>query len=223
MTDIHSHILHGVDDGSPDMEHSLGILGYYAKTGIKRVVLTPHIMEDYPDNTYENLKEVFNKLEAANNTGVELRLAAEYMLDNRTEYLLDKEKLLVYKEGFVLVETSYFNPPLYMEDRLYKFRVKGYTPILAHPERYIYLREDGYEKLLSGGVCFQLNLLSLLGGYGKEAQERADALLKKGCYEFVGTDIHSLMHFSRFCEMKKLNNKSIKALGELIVNNNRLW
>ena len=193
MVDCHSHLLPGVDDGVQSMEESLQILREMEQQGIRRVWLTPHIMEDIPNETLA-LQRKFRELLQQYRGAVELKLAAEYMLDNLFEERLEKEDLLLLEEGkrFLLVETSYFNPPMDLLSVLQRIQKKGYYPLLAHPERYEYMQKRDYQALKEEHVSFQLNLPSLAGMYGKHVQEKAEALLKAGMYDRTGCDIHAI-------------------------------
>ena len=193
FTDWHSHILPGVDDGVQTMEEALQILVEYERLGVKEVWLTPHIMEDIP-NTTEKLRDRFTELRTAYQGSVMLHLASENMLDNLFEERLEKNDLLpIGKDGkHLLVETSYFNPPMGLSNILLRIKAKGYYPILAHPERYMYMSETDYKRLNSMNVKFQLNQFSLLGVYGKEVQKRAKTLQKQGLYNYIGTDLHQI-------------------------------
>ena len=193
FTDYHSHILPGVDDGVQTMDESLEILRLYEEQGIKSVWLTPHIMEDIP-NTTAHLRDRFAELQAAYTGGVQLHLAAENMLDNLFEERLEKDDLLPLEEGkrYLLVETSYFNPPMELLSVLQRIQKKGYYPLLAHSERYKYMQKKDYQALKEEHVSFQLNLPSLAGMYGKHVQEKAEALLKAGMYDRTGCDIHAI-------------------------------
>lgn len=210
FTDWHSHILPGVDDGVKTRTDSLQILTEYERLGVKEVWLTPHIMEDIP-NTTQHLKDRFRELQAAHKGNVILHLAAENMLDSLFEERLEKNDLLPIGEGrnHLLVETSYFNPPMGLRNILLRIKAKGYYPILAHPERYVYMGKDEYLQLKTMGVKFQLNLFSLMGMYGKEAQQKANRLQKAGMYEYAGTDIHRLETLE-IALQKSLKTKSLK-------------
>lgn len=194
FTDWHCHILPGVDDGVQSMDESLQILAEYERLGVKEVWLTPHIMEDIP-NTTEKLKMRFAELEAAYQGNVVLNLASENMLDKLFEERLNKNDLLpIGKEGkHLLVETSYFNPPMGLNNILLRIKAKGYYPILAHPERYMYMDKSDYLQLKSMNVQFQLNQFSLFGLYGKDVQKRAKILEKLKMYDYIGTDLHSMI------------------------------
>ncbi len=192
-TDFHSHILPGVDDGVKTLEESLAILSLYEELGIQSVWLTPHIMEDIP-NTTDRLKERFAELREAYCGNIRLNLAAEYMLDSLFEERLSNNDLLPIGEkgDHILVETSYFNPPYNLRQSLRNIQSKGYYPILAHPERYMYMEKEDYSELKEMGVKFQLNLMSLAGGYGNTVKKKALELQKKAMYDLKGTDVHSL-------------------------------
>lgn len=193
FTDWHCHILPGVDDGVQSMDEALQILVEYERLGIKKVWLTPHIMEDMP-NTTRHLRERFNELKAVYQGNVVLNLASENMLDNLFEERLNKNDLLpIGKEGkHLLVETSYFNPPIGLHNIFLRINSKGYFPILAHPERYLYMDENEYKQLKAMGVKFQLNLFSILGLYGKDVKEKAKSLKCRRMYEYIGTDLHQV-------------------------------
>ena len=193
FTDHHSHILFGVDDGVKTLETSLKVLQRYEELGIAEVWCTPHIMEDIP-NTPESLRARFAELQAAYQGPVKLHLAAENMMDQLFEERLEDNDLLPLGEtgNHLLVETSYFTPPMGMKDILRRIKSKGYFPVLAHPERYVYMDKDDYRELKGMEILFQVNLSSLAGGYGPEAEDKSHWLLKKGFYDLAGSDLHSL-------------------------------
>lgn len=159
FTDWHCHLLPGVDDGVQTMEETLRILSLYEELGVTEVWLTPHIMEDMP-NTTASLKARFKALEAAYQGNIGLHLASENMLDNLFEERLEQNDLLPLGKGgkHLLVETSYFNPPMGLNNILLRIKSKGYVPVLAHPERYVYMDENNYRALKDMNVLFQLNL-----------------------------------------------------------------
>lgn len=197
MTDYHSHLLPGVDDGVETMEESLQILALYEELGIKAVWLTPHIMEDIP-NTTQCLMARFRELTSFYKGNIQLNLAAEYMLDRLFAERLEQNDLLPVQEErkkYLLVETSCFNPPMELEATLKRIQSKGYYPLLAHPERYEYMNRKNYHTFKELGIYFQMNLSAPVGMYGKQVKRKAELLLKERMYHFVGMDIHSLHNF----------------------------
>ena len=215
-TDWHCHILPGVDDGISSMEHAIKTLKYYETIGISNVWLTPHIMEDIPNQTAD-LRKRFEELKSAYDGSVSLHLAAENMIDNLfNERLANRDILPIGEKGdHLLVETSYFQPPLNLYDTLLHIQEIGYQPILAHPERYAYMEQSDYDHLKQIRVKLQLNLGSLVGGYGPVAQEKALNLLAKGYYDFYGSDLHRLDSFRYAVNVKALKKTTIKQLMEI--------
>ena len=211
FTDYHSHILPGVDDGVKEMSMSLKLLEEYERIGIAEVWCTPHIMEDIP-NTTERLKARFAELCAAYQGPVKLYLAAEYMMDKLFMERLEQDDLLTLgnKGKQLLVETSYYNPPLDMDNILQRIRQKGYFPVLAHPERYIYMDSEQYKELKKKDILFQLNLSSLAGAYGIEAKAKALWLLRHQFYDIAGSDLHS------FRNLEFWNARAPRALQEMV-------
>ena len=209
--DYHCHLLPGVDDGVEDPEETLRILELWEALGVGEVWLTPHTMEDIP-NTPDDLKGRFRTLKTQYKGTIKLHLAAEHMIDNLfLSRLADGVFLPIGKEGrHLLVETSYYNPPINMEMVIRLIKDKGYTPILAHPERYQYMEMDDYRTWKQKGVLLQLNLPSLVGAYGMEAMKKAEKLLKRGMYDCCGTDTHSQESFMYFLDstvsQKKMKN-----------------
>lgn len=203
FTDWHCHILPGVDDGVQTMDEALQILAEYERLGVKEVWLTPHIMEDIP-NTTEKLRGRFTELRTAYQGSVMLHLASENMLDNLFEERLEKNDLLpIGKDGkHLLVETSYFNPPMGLSNILLRIKAKGYHPVLAHPERYLYMNMSQYQQLKSMNIQFQLNIFSLTGLYGKEIQKRAYLLQKLHFYDYIGTDLHRMSTLQNVMQLK---------------------
>ncbi|MBQ6187250.1 MAG: capsular biosynthesis protein [Prevotella sp.] len=216
FTDYHSHILPGVDDGIKTMESSLEVLAHYEEIGIKEVWLTPHIMEDIP-NTTSALRERFEELKEAYHGTITLHLASENMLDALFEERLDNGDLLPMgpRGDHLLVETSYFSPPMDLYGILDKIMHKGIRPILAHPERYVYMDKADYQRLKEMGVKFQINITSLVGAYGKEAKDKAEMMLKEKWVDLTGTDVHKLHAIQFAGNQKVLKKTTIKQLCEI--------
>ena len=202
-TDWHSHILPGVDDGIATIEDSLRVLRYYESAGIEEVWCTPHIMSDIPNAT-GYLRARFAELQEAYNGSVKLHLGAENMLDPLFDERLADGDLLPLPDNCLLVETSYFNPPFDLWKTLEDIRSAGYWPVLAHPERYVYMGQKDYRRLVEMDVQLQLNLPSLAGLYGREVQRKAFWLLRKGWYRRSGSDLHRLGITKKSFEKKAL-------------------
>jgi tyrosine-protein phosphatase YwqE len=222
MTDIHSHLLYGVDDGVQTEEETFAALDYLEQQGVREICLTPHVMENFPDNDSKSLKQRFELLSNKYVGNIALRLSAEYMLDSRFESHLDngENQPLSIAGDYLLVETSYVNPPLNFRETIKKIKKKGYSIILAHPERYQYMDATDYKKLKAEGfLYFQLNLLSPTGYYGRQAQKNAEYLLNNDFYTFTGTDIHSLESHRQAFNHKSLTAKLADKINTLIENN----
>ena len=212
LTDRHCHILFGVDDGARTLEDSLAVLAYDEEIGINEVWCTPHIMEDVP-NTTEALCERFAQLQEAYKGPIKLHLAAEYMLDTLFEERFNAGDLLTMENNKVLVETSTWNPPSDMTGTLRRIQKAGYCPLLAHPERYRYLNDAGYERLHKMGIHFQLNLGSLVGYYGETAMHKAHDLLAKGWYSDFGSDCHRLATIQEQYTRDVLSKETLQHLS----------
>lgn len=210
MTDYHSHLLPGVDDGVQTVEESLEILRLYEQLGIREVWFTPHIMEDIP-NTTAGLRSRFEQFQKCYTGNIRLHLAAEYMLDNLfKERLAHRDLLPIGEEGnHLLVETSYFNPPMDLYGMMEKIKSAGFIPVLAHPERYTYMGEKDYYRLKEAGVMFQSNLPSLVGGYGNPVKKKVEELYSKAMINLYGTDTHTLSSFNRIISFRTLIIKNI--------------
>lgn len=206
MTDYHSHILPGVDDGVRTMEQAIEALKTYETLGIKEVWLTPHIMEDCPNRT-DVLRERFSKLSETYSRSSErhpitLHLASENMLDPLFAHRLEENDLLPLADGkHLLVETSYYNAPNGLDGLLEQIIQKEYVPVLAHPERYHYMSLTDYRSLYGKGIKLQLNLFSLVGAYGEEVKRKSHSLLKEGLYSLLGSDLHRVGIFKEWANI----------------------
>jgi protein-tyrosine phosphatase len=207
-TDMHSHLVPGIDDGVPDMEASLAMIRGFAELGYRKLITTPHVLGEVYPNTRSSILTGMEQVKEAltrEKIDVEFHAAAEYFIDERFMELLEKkEPLLTVSGNMVLVEISMMTAPLNLQDSIFEIQMQGYQPIIAHPERYIYLARNKqfFETLRDAGCMFQLNLLSLSGGYGKTVTELAEYLLKNEFYDFAGSDLHGQKHLD-----------GLKALG----------
>ena len=214
--DCHCHLLPGVDDGVKKMDETLRILNLWESQGVKEVWLTPHIMEDIPNKPTEleaKLVEVVNNYDG----NIHLHLAAENMLDNLFQTRLEARELMPIGEAgtHLLVETSYYNPPMDMERLMDSIKEKGFTSILAHPERYQYMDMRDYRMWKQKGVRLQLNVPSLVGAYGPEVERKAEMLLERDMYDYCGSDTHS-MRFVEYFLNSKISKKTVTKVRRIV-------
>ena len=213
--DQHSHILYGLDDGVKTLEDSLAILRFLEEQGVSEVWFTPHVMEDVP-NTTEGIRARFEELRAVYAGGLQLHLAAEYMIDTLFEVRLARRDLLEHGEDVVLVETSAIAPPINLWSVLDQMLKSGYRPLIAHPERYRYMGRDDYQELRNMGCILQLNLPSIVGFYGETVRQRAEYLLDKGWYRMVGSDCHRFKAIQTQYSAKELKKDTVAKLSVLM-------
>jgi tyrosine-protein phosphatase YwqE len=198
--DMHAHWLPGIDDGAPNIEQSIALIRSLNAVGYKKLIATPHIYWDLYQNTPARIQQALNEVKKAiaqEGMVMDLHAAAEYMLDEHFNTLLQSEEpLLCIHKNWVLVECSYVNPPLDFKEKIFQLQMRGYQPVLAHPERYPYWyhRLDYFQELSDQGVFMQMNLLSILGYYGKDVQRTAEKLLSIKIIDLLGTDMHHERH-----------------------------
>lgn len=226
LVDIHSHLLPGLDDGVKSIQETIYILKILKKLGYKKVITTPHVMQDhYPNSRLDIISklEYVKNLIKKNGIDIKLEAAAEYYLDeNFISRLTHQKKFLTFGNSFLLFETSFFNKPAFLEEAVFNMNAQGYQPVLAHPERYGYLQQDDklLEKLKSMNLMFQLNILSLTGFYSMEVKKFALKLLKANLINFVGTDCHNALQANEL--LNKMNSKYVKLISSRNILNRNL-
>ena len=194
-TDLHSHLIPGIDDGSQNMEESITLLQGLEALGYKKVITTPHIMVDAYRNTPQIIKSGLDDLrKRATEEGIQIEIeaGAEYYLDEGLSDHLKSADVMSISNKYLLFETSYISKPMQMEEMIFEISSAGYIPLLAHPERYRYIREPKkeFERFKELGVLFQVNLNSFGGHYGKSAKSNAEYLSRHGMIDFLGSDVH---------------------------------
>lgn len=198
-TDVHSHLIPGIDDGSPDLSTSLTMIRELYSLGYRKCITTPHIMSDSYPNTPTIIREGLEKLrKGVADAGIEMELeaAAEYYLDEVFTASIESTELLTFggQNRYLLFETSYISRPLSLNETVFKLQTLGYAPVMAHPERYQYFwREEGLDEirmLHSRGIKMQVNLSSFTGRQGRRAATIAREMAKEGMIDFLGTDLH---------------------------------
>lgn len=225
FVDIHSHLLPGIDDGAKDIEDSIALITKMRSFGIQNFITTPHVLGDVYPNSSElilsKLEEVQKELINRGYDDITINASAEYMMDEQFVARLEKNDILPLKDNFILVEMSYFNAPYNLYDILFEIQLKGYKPILAHPERYNFYHKDfeNFYRLKKAGCLFQLNLLSLTEQYGMGVKKTGEKLMKENLYDFVGTDTHHKNHLKL---LETIGTKKIKKnIIDLVSNNSK--
>ncbi len=198
-TDIHSHILPGIDDGAPDIETSIRLVKGLYDIGIRTTVATPHVISDIYRNTPATINAALDKLKTAVvKEGIDIKItaAAEYMIDDYFLKLVRTEKLLTIHKNIVLTEQSYATPSGNLNEIAFEMMTAGYKPIMAHPERYVFYQGkfDEFSHLKDMGFLLQINFLSLTGFYGKGVAKAARYIFDNNLADFVATDLHHDRH-----------------------------
>ena len=224
-SDIHSHLIPGIDDGSPSMEVTIELLKKFISLGYKKVITTPHVMSDYylnsPEIINQGLENVRKSIEE-NQLEIKIEAAAEYNLEPSFEDLINDKNILTFgKDNFLLFELSFFSEPQNLNEVIWSMREAGYNPVLAHVERYAYWHNDydKVEEMVNRGVKLQMNIGSLTGSYGPEVKLFAEKLVDDEVVEFVGSDCHHIQHLEMLDYAKKLPYFHKLIQQEQILNN----
>ena len=223
--DFHSHLLPGIDDGCATIEETIENIQELQFQGIKRIITTPHIINDMYPNTPEIIRgklDIVRKALQKEKIKIEIVATAEYYLDDWFCQNFKKMELLTLPGKYILVETNYMERPHFLEKVLFELQIAGYKVIFAHPERYNYLLKDfrNFEQLYDSGILFQCNLLSFTGYYSPAVKKAAQFLLKIKMIHLVGSDTHKMRHTTTISEFKK-SSEYINLL-KLDLLNNRL-
>jgi protein-tyrosine phosphatase len=195
-SDLHAHLLPGIDDGAKNDEETLNLIRGLQSLGYQRCIVTPHIYPGIYNNNQESIRRTTEHAEALlkqHEINFEIKAAAEYFFDERFFRLIEQHDLLTFGKSYVLFELPFTNHPPMVADIIFKLNLAGFQPVLAHPERYSFFHDrkmKEYEKLKNAGVMFQLNLMSLTGHYGDAPKHAARQLILQGMIDFAGTDLH---------------------------------
>lgn len=221
MTDVHSHILFGIDDGSRSVDESILLLEKLKSVGFNNVILTPHFILDSDYNsTYENNMKIYEELKSRikkEKLDINIYLGNEIFINEEVVSLLNKD-IISSLNGtkYVLIEFPFHNKIINLEDILYEIKCSGYKVVIAHPERYDYFKEnyDFVDKLREDGFLFQSNYASILGYYGKGSIKIMKYMLKKHYIDFLGTDIHRIEKTYVVDNFAKIEKKIMKITGK---------
>lgn len=213
-TDIHSHLIPGIDDGAKTMEDSIQLIKGLMELGYDEIITTPHIHREYYPNDkniilsgLEDVKQALHDHEIQ----IEIHASAEYFMDEFFEELIDSDELIPIHGKYILVEQSFFAETPNVDEILFRLQAKGYQPILAHPERYTFWADnfERYQRLSEQGILLQVNILSLTGQYGKIVQQTGKKLIDAGLADLLGTDLHHEGHIEKLkkvFEDRKMRN-----------------
>jgi protein-tyrosine phosphatase len=223
--DMHSHLLPGIDDGSRSMDESIAMIASFERLGYRKIITTPHIMNEVYPNTREIIlnkwSEVQEEMQAVG-LGIQLEAAAEYFADEHLLELIHKKELLTIGGSYVLFEFSFFAEPERYRNIFFELQTSGYKPILAHFERYPYYHgsiEKAHE-FREMGINIQLNINSLVGHYGPGVRKQAERLVTQGAIDFIGTDCHRIQHLQLLED--NVQSKYIRKLNLLPLKNKEL-
>lgn len=224
--DVHAHLLPQLDDGPVDIEQSIEIIKEMYGMGYRKIIATPHVMTGYYNNAPEDILQSLHVLKNVlkrRNIPMELEAAAEYYLEDELFRLIERREVLTFggNKKYLLFEASFVTKASYILEAVIKIKQAGYTPVLAHPERYVSLNDlEVINRLAFNGVLFQVNIGSLTGYYSKQAQELAELLINKKLVAFLGSDCHSLSQLESIKQAFKL--KTFKEATQLTLLNNTL-
>lgn len=194
-TDLHSHILPGIDDGAQDVEESLDMIKSFVDQGFTKIITTPHVHSGRYKNTAESIRKANSELQEAlkkEKIKIVVEYAAEYYIDSFFLEELNNKNILNFSGNYILIEFSFQMPPIGLE-RLYKLITEaGFQPIIAHPDRYKYWQENvkAFTKLKEIGYLLQANVLSAGGFYGHIPKKNFELLSNNNLIDFLGSDAH---------------------------------
>lgn len=216
-TDIHSHLIPGIDDGSPNMDTSLALLKELEMLGYKKIITTPHVKTEYFQNDVTKLDDLCERLRrAARFEGIKLdiEVGAEHLLDEGVNQRIKNGQFKTFGDNYLLVELPFMFPPFGLDGYIFELQLAGYKLILAHPERYLYWLNDfnQFIRLKDSGVLFQVNIISLGNYYGKDVYNLAKKLIDNNMVELLGTDTHSAKHIEAV--RKSCSSSLLKKLLE---------
>lgn len=197
MLDIHNHILPGIDDGSKNMETTIEMLKIAKNDGIEKIIATPHFYKFNYENNYSdvvNLIKEIRKSALEEDIDIEILPGQEVYLDEFTLELYKRREIgtLNYSK-YMLVELQPSKLESHILDIIYELRVEGIIPIIAHPERYLFLHNnlENLNGFIKEGCLFQINAGSIAGIYGKKLKKIAEKLINNNICDFIATDAHS--------------------------------
>lgn len=197
MIDIHSHILPGIDDGSKSIEMTLDMLKRAEREGLENIVATPHFRRGCFEVTYNEVKDLvlkINKLLELEGIDIKVHVGQEVYFSDRIIDDFEEGIIGTINGGkYMLLEFPMRKIPKEAIDYMYELKLRGVTPIIAHPERYseVISNIEVLNQFIDEGCLFQLNAGSIRGDFGKDVKKTAEKLIKSGVYAFIGSDAHN--------------------------------
>ena len=198
-TDIHCHVVPGIDDGAKTPEIAADLIERMQGWGIDRIIASPHVTQETFENSEATIAPALERLHVEltrRGNAIDVSHSAEYRIDDLLLRRLGNKDIIPYPNKYLLIENSFLQEPWNIDELVFDLQVKGYKPILAHPERYLYYhhRPERYRQLHDAGLALQINVLSLAGYYGSGEQKMARHLVREGLVSFIGTDLHNERH-----------------------------
>lgn len=225
-TDIHCHVIPGIDDGAKTAESAADLIERMQGWGIERIIASPHVTQETFENNSATIKPALESLHSElsmRGNSIEMLHSAEYRIDSLLSKRLENNDIMPYPNDYILIENSFLQEPWNIDQLVFDLQVRGLNPILAHPERYLYYhhRPERYKQLHEAGLALQINLLSLAGYYGPGEQKIARHLIKEGLVNFIGTDLHNTRHADAIDAYLRTSaaRSDMAALAPLIQNN----
>ncbi len=218
QTDLHSHLIPGIDDGAQTLDDAVELVRLMKDLGYRKLIVTPHIQADFYKNTPEIILKGLDNLKAAvKNAGIDILIeaAAEYLIDDGFEEKMNKGELMCFgPDKYLLVELSYYNMNSRFFEYVFDLNVAGYKIILAHPERYAYFHDNFkiYEDLKVRSIELQINIISLSGYYSEQVKKIAEKLIDLDFVDYAASDMHNFNYYENF--VKSLSSPYMHKLIE---------
>lgn len=198
MIDLHCHLLPGMDDGPSSWDESLEMCRIAAADGIVSVVAAPHTLDGKYSNSREEILEGVARLNLSlRKEGVDLEVlpGADVFLTRDLWKLVAQGQVVTINDAgkYILLELPSYHIPEGFLENIFQLKVHGLTPVISHPERNFQMQErpELAKEMVSLGALLQLTSMSLLGGFGENAQACAFSFLRRGEAHLLATDAHS--------------------------------
>jgi tyrosine-protein phosphatase YwqE len=205
--DLHSHLLPGLDDGVADFDEAIRVIRQLHDLGYQKFITTPHIKSDRYHNTPEGIEKKWTELKTVldqHHLPVQIEIAAEYYLDTwLINHVNDHKPVMTFGNNYFLFEMNYMSEPYQLNDFIFKLFTLGYKPVLAHPERYLFMTLQKAEDLFSRGVLLQVNTMSFTDYYNKTVRRLAQQIVDNRWISFLGSDCHSEKHIEPIADAMK--------------------